>query len=65
MRVTPPQVGAVYEGRTKPGYPYSRRLVVEVTDAFVRWEPVGLVAANAKTTVSMSTWQTWVKRLVR
>jgi hypothetical protein len=64
--MTLPDVGSVWEGCTKPGYPILRRKVVEITETGgVRWEPVGWGhKQNTKSVVTLSTWNTWKKRRV-
>jgi hypothetical protein len=65
MPVRLPEVGSVWEGRTKPGYPFTRRRVVELLDTGIRWEPVGLASSNTKPVITVSTWWTWAKRVVQ
>jgi len=59
-----PHPGQVWEGRTKPHTPITRRKVVEVTDTHVLWEPVGPKPHSMKPLVTLSTWITWAKHLV-
>jgi len=65
MSSTKPAAGQVWEGRSKPGYPVSRRRVVEVLPTGVQWEPVGWGSKNAKPVVALSTWNSWAYRLVK
>jgi hypothetical protein len=65
MPVRVPEVGQVWEGRSKPGYPVTRRRIVAVLPTGIAWEAVGDKAANAKPVASLSTWNSWAYRLVK
>lgn len=65
MPTTKPAAGQVWEGRSKRGNPVSRRRIVAVLPTGIQWEPVGLPEFRTKPVVTVSTWESWARRLVR
>lgn len=65
MAATKPAVGQVWEGRSKPGYPVTRRKIVDVLATGVQWEQVGWGSKNAKPVVTMATWNSWAYKLIK
>ena len=59
------QVGQTWEGRSKVGYPFTRRRITEITTTHVRWEISGTCFKAATSgTITIASWLAWAKHLV-
>jgi len=64
-RKPPMQVGQVWEGRSKVGYPFTRRRITEITEKTVSWELAGSCFKGAQSgTTSRVGWLAWAKAQV-
>ena len=61
-RKTKPEVGQIWEGRSKVGGPFTRRRITAITESRVEWEIAGSCFNGPRAgSIGLASWLTWAK----